>query len=159
MKARNYAAILAITVILATGISFIHSHQASGTESNYNLLVDSFFEKMDSGAYGDAIDFIYSNNPWMANKTDDIRQLKTQFRGLSDVTGKYLGHKFLLSEEMTDRFVFINHIVYMERQPIRFYFSFYKVGDNWTTYSFGYTDDIEEWIEEKAKTNFIYSIS
>jgi len=144
------AVLMGITVLLS-------GESATGSVPECDSIISTFFGKVEAGDFGGAIDFVYANNPWMANKVDDIQSLKSQFMGLPQITGKYLGHEFMIEEEMTAKIIYVNHIVYMERQPLRFYFLFYKVNDQWMTYSFGYTDDLDEWIEEKIKTDYIYS--
>jgi len=158
MNRKFYVVLNLTAILLLATFFFFTSETAKSSDTDYNSIINEFFNKMDKGEFSAGIDFIYSNNPWMVRiSQDDIQKLKNQFSDLPELAGKYLGHEHLFTEEMTSQFVIVNHIVYMERQPFRFCFIFYKTGDVWKTNYFGYSDDMDEWLKEVAKSKYFWS--
>ncbi len=142
--------VIVAMLVLAYGIA-----GASDENDSYHDTINTFFEKLSTGNYADAINFIYADNPWFSAKSDDVQKLKTQFIGLDKVVGDYLDNELLIEEKVASRFVFIQYFVAFGRQPLSFNFEFYKPKDKWLTFSFSYSDDIDQLIEEKAKSKFI----
>ena len=124
-------------------------------DNDFLSRIDEFFSKLQSANYEQAIDFIYSDNPWIAKKYDDIQSVKDQFIGLPGLVGKYQNHTILIEEMVADRYIFLHYFVSFERQPVSFTFEFYKPDNKWMIYSFSFADDIDTWIEERAKRKFV----
>lgn len=132
---------------------------SKGSQGDYQNRVDSFFAHIKDGKYKEAVDFIYSDNPRMSVKSDDIQKVKNQFTGLPDLVGSYLGHELLYKKVAADRFVHLHYFVVYERQPVSFKFEFYRPKNEWIIYSFAYDFNFDELLEEKAKLNFYYDES
>jgi hypothetical protein len=151
----KYLLLVALVLLASFGIALFANSQSSSS-SDYKKRVESFFSKVKVGEYQGAIDYIYSGNPWLSTKADEIQKIKSQFIGLPNLVGPYLGHELLSEESLAGRLVHIDYLVAFERQPIRFAFEYYKAKDDWMIYSFSYADDLDDWIKEKAKLDFIY---
>jgi hypothetical protein len=143
-------AIVAILLITTPLIS-----QPSG--KGYMDAVNQFFSLIQQGKYNEAVDHIYSSNPWMKDMGEDIAKVKSGLSNLPSLAGTFLGYEKINDASIASGFVHLNYIVNYERQPIRFYFSFHKVRDKWITYAFGYKDDLGDWADEKAKNLYINS--
>ncbi|MCP4705017.1 MAG: hypothetical protein GY865_10435 [candidate division Zixibacteria bacterium] len=158
MNKKIFMAINLTAILLLAVFFFFSSERAKSSNTDYDSLVNEFFNKVDSGDFNGAVDYIYSSNPWiLKNSSDGIQNVKNKLSDLPALTGKFLSRELLGTEELTNKFIIVNYIVFTERQPFRFYFTFYRPGDNWMTYSFGFDDDLDEWLEEKAKVNCIWS--
>ncbi len=90
----------------------------------------------------------------MKSKGDEVAKVRNTFQGMATMIGDFLGDELLVEEHMGQKFVHLNYVVYFDRQPLRFYFQFYKPKDTWVTYAFGFKDDIDDWLAEKAKNKF-----
>ena len=126
------------------------------TDKGYQPMLDKFFSMIKDGKYTDAVDYIYSSNPYMKLKAEGIAQVKTSIQGLPSLVGEYRGYEVLIDQALSSRYVHIDVAVYFDRQPFRFYFDFYKVKDGWMTNTFGYNDDLDEWAKERAKNKYLY---
>ena len=113
--------------------------------------VESFFKQVNDGKVSEAVDFIYSDNPWMNRAADAIQNIKTQMLNLDQIVGKYCAHKKLIEKVVAERFIYISYFVAYERQPLRFEFEFYKPKDKWMIYSFSFDDKIDLEVEESAR--------
>ena len=130
--------------------------EAVSSEDDYNQVVEQFFALIEKGDYGAAIDFIYADNPWISGKSDDVIKLRSQFVGLKDLLGPYIGRDLIHQEIVGDRYVYMWYFVATERQPIAFKFQFYRPGEKFMLYSFAYdAETIESWVEERGKVQFI----
>jgi hypothetical protein len=137
-------------------LAFTYSAKAQPVVKDYNKLVDQFFSLYSSGKLAEAVDYIYSTNPWMKQKTDSITKVKSTILGLSAMAGEYQEYEILTHEIVDSRYVHMDVAVYYDRQPFRFFFQFYRTKNGWITNSFGLQDDLDDWITEKAKNKFLY---
>jgi hypothetical protein len=125
-------------------------------DNEYKKNIKEFFSMINDEKFDDAVDYMYSSNPWIKSKTDELAKVKSSINGLKNLVGKYIGNDFLTEETLSSRLVRTEYIVYFQRQPFRFYFVFYKPEDEWMTYEFGYHDSVGDWLEEKTKTKYLY---
>ena len=151
---------VALAIIIAAIIVVVWpgADTAKGSKGGYYDIVESFFTNVEAGDYGGAVDQLYANNPWISAKSDDIQQLRSQFLGLADLVGAYKGHTKIWEVGIEGKFVYLNYMVAMERQPLSFKFHFYMVDNQYRIHSFAYNDDIEELLEEKAKRKYYSSM-
>jgi len=149
---RKSALILSATILVALAVIavLLPVRKAAGSNGEYHNKVATFFSMVESGKLQEGIDFIYADNPWISQKSDNVSQLKSQFVGLPSVVGEILSHDLLVEEVYSERFAYLYYFVATERQPLAFVFQFYKPEGTWMTYSFSYTGDIDEVFEEKA---------
>ena len=132
--------------------------RAQDRSDDYRVAIETFFGHVQQGDYAGAIDYIYADNPWILNQSDNVQNIKNQFTGLTNIVGQYIEHEKLLDEDLAGRVVRVDYIVLFERQPIRFEFQFYNPGGDWMTYAFSYQDDLGDWLDEKVRTGYFYDI-
>ncbi|MFQ5583079.1 MAG: hypothetical protein ACE5GL_01425 [Calditrichia bacterium] len=147
------------TVIFTLSIFFlsanlIYGQEPDSSDNAYLQRIERFFSKIDSGKYDKAINFIYSGNPWIADKYEDIENVKKQFISLPEIVGSYADKSLLVKEEIAGRYVYLYYFVAFGRQPVSFVFEFYKPKDKWMIFSFTFADDVDTWVEERAKQKF-----
>lgn len=126
-------------------------------EPDYHKITDQFFATLAQGKAGDAVEYIFRLNPYMARKPDDIAQIKSQVVSLASVLGDYEGQELVLEKPLGTRFVNLTYLAFYDRQPIRLNFQFYKVKDAWLTYSFTYEDRFASELAEAAKAESLES--
>lgn len=151
MTTSHVRRVLTLALFSAT---FAITSLAQTNEAAYDKIIKEFFVMLQKAQYGEAVDFIYADNPWLKSKADDIQKLRSQFVGLPNIVGKYLDNSVLTSNEIGGRFVHLDYFVAFERQPVRFKFQFYKPADKWTLFAFAYNDDLGDWLSEASKTSF-----
>lgn len=139
------------TFVFLAFVALIHAQDSGGKGELYNEIIGKFFSLIEDGEYWGAIEYIYSTNDWFSGKSDEIQTLRSQFTGLESLVGAYISHEILIEEKISDRLVYLVYFVAMERQPLSFSFQFYKPKDKWLFHSFAYSDEIDQWLEEKAK--------
>jgi len=157
MKNRVHLTLVIITAVILVGVWLTAADTAKGSKGGYYDMVENFFTSIQAGDYGGAVDQLYANNPWISAKSDEIQQLRSQFLGLPDLVGAYKGHAKIWEVGIDGKFVYLNYLVAMERQPLSFKFHFYLVDNQYRIHSFAYNDDIEELLEEKARQKFYSS--
>lgn len=114
---------------------------------DYKAEVNHFFSLYGAGKRIEAVDYIYSTNPWMSSATDAIENVKTQLQGIDKLVGRYNGYELIDTLNVKDRFVHLTYLVLYDRQPLRMEFAFYKPKEKWMIYSFsfdvGFPDDVQ----------------
>ncbi len=125
-------------------------------QNNPDEIVEQFFiDYQDKGA-SEALDNLYSNNPWMNRKTDAVSNLKTQLEALNEsFVGQFFGFEKIVEKRLTGSYVLLSYLAKYDRQPVRFTFQFYKPDDKWRTFSFQFDTDIDDEIEEAAKLYYL----
>jgi len=145
--------ILTSAFVIIMGSQFILLGQDARTEI-FEDRIEIFFAKMADGDLEGAVDYIYSDNPWISNKIEDIENVKKQFVSLPELVGAYLNHIKIVEEKLAGRYIYIQYFVSFQRQPVSFTFEFYKPDKEWMIFSFAFADDIDTWVEEKAKQKY-----
>ena len=146
-------------LLLAGSSTLLSEHaNAQNRSADYRVAVDEFFEQIAQGKYAEALDYIYEGNPWIQNQKDNLQSMKTQFSGLTGLVGVYQGHEKLVEEDLAGKLVRVDYIVSFDRQPLRFEFQFYKPNGSWMTYAFKFQDDLGDWMDEKVRTKYFYSL-
>ena len=113
-------------------------------DKGYQPILDKFFSLMEKGKNADAVDYLYSTNPYVGSNPDAVTQLKAGMQGLSTMIGAYQGYEILFSQPLGSRFTLIDALLYFERQPLWISFRFYKVKGKWQVNSFNFTDNLDE---------------
>lgn len=139
-------------IILFTLCSFTFSTIGFSQDTPQDI-VDTFFETYQQEDIGQAIDYIFSTNPWMSKSEDVVTTLKHQITGQlsEDMVGKYHGHEVITTKTIGDTVTYVTYMVKYDRQPIRFTFIFYKPDGEWRVYKFSYKDGLDDELEESGK--------
>jgi hypothetical protein len=90
----------------------------------------------------DAVEFIFSNNPWMkgVNNTVTMSELKTNVNKIGD----FYGAEQLSKATAGENLVSFSYLAKYSRQPIRFLFAFYRPNDKWKIHYFKYDDGLTD---------------
>ena len=135
------------TLIFIMLISFPYYANAG----DYNTEIAKFFTLYESGKKIEAIDTLYSTNPWMSNASDAIQNIKTQLQGIEKIVGNYNGKELLGELNIKNRFVHVTYIALYDRQPVRMEFQFYRPRNDWIIYSFAYDINFDDEVETGAR--------
>lgn len=135
------------TLILIILISF----PCFANAGDYNTEIAKFFNLYESGKKIEAIDTLYSTNPWMSSASDAIQNIKTQLQDIEKLVGNYNGKELLGEHNIKNRFVHVTYITLYDRQPVRMEFQFYRPKNDWIIYSFAFDIDIDDEVEKGAR--------
>lgn len=106
-------------------------------------MVRIFFDLFEGRGPVTAVDYIFSNNPYIYEKQDSVGALKEKVSKLENVLGKYRGHILIEDLQFGDTIRTISYLVKYDRQPLRFTFIFYRANRRWVTYQFYFDDPME----------------
>ena len=119
-------------------------------QSTTKAVIDKFFELYASDP-SKAVEYGFSTNKWMANKPDDVDNLKNKLKNLIGLIGEYYGYEMVSEKTAGSRTKMITYLVIYDREPIRFSFFFYKPKDIWQLNNFSFDEDIDKDLEEASK--------
>jgi len=118
---------------------------------DYNADIDDFFALYDKGKVVEAVDRVYSTNPWINAKADDVTKVKNQLSGIGELVGTYLGKERIGEQKIGDRMVHVTYLALYQRQPVRMEFQYYRPGDDWIIYSYSFDDKIDDELKQAAR--------
>lgn len=118
---------------------------------SYQDEINAFFSLYESGKKSEAVDRLYSTNPWTSQANDSIVQIKTQFGSVEKVVGRYLGKEMIGEQNIKDRFIQVTYLALYERQPVRMEFQFYRPKNDWIIYSFSFDTDFDDDVNTAAR--------
>lgn len=131
--------------------AFVLLFPVSAYPAGYSDEIAKFFELYEKGQKVEAVDSIYSTNPWMGSAADSIHNIKIQLQGIEKVVGNYNGVELIGEYAVKDRFVHVTYLALYDRQPVRMEFQFYRPKDDWIIYSFAFDIDFDNEIEQGAR--------
>jgi hypothetical protein len=117
-------------------------------------IVNTFFQKYKVEGSSPAIDYIFSTNPLLTDKSQ-LDGVKSKLDSTRKVIGAYYGNSLITRKNVSSDLILLTYLVKHERQPIRFSFIFYKAINNWTLFKFQYDDDVISELEDSGKIYFI----
>jgi hypothetical protein len=133
---RNKLTFIEILVMFFLMIVVITSANAGDVGGDYHEKIDTFFSKIKDGKTEEAIDFIFSDNPWFSKNPEDIEKVKNTMINFDKMIGKYQDHEKLTEKIVANRFAHLYYFVAYERQPFAFIFQYYKPKDKWMLSNF-----------------------
>ncbi len=139
-----------VSMLFLTWFS-INLFQTACYAESYDDKIVQFFKLIQEDKPSEAIDFIYSENPWFSQKSDAIQDVKMKFTNMKSFVGNYNSYEKIFEHTIANRFVHISYFVAYDRQPLRFNFQFYKPKDQWSIYSFSFDDELIKELEESAR--------
>ncbi|MBI3038290.1 hypothetical protein HYY75_04440 [bacterium] len=139
-----------VAFIFIIFVFFLPSISVLAGDDVYHKIIDDFMARVKKGESTEAIDFLYSGNPWISNKSDSIINLKNKFKNLTELVGQYNSHECLHEKVVAGRFAYVFYFVAYDRQPLKFIFEFYKPKNDWMIYSFAFNGELEDDIEKSA---------
>jgi len=91
-----------------------------------------------------AVRDLYQKNKWSAEVSKDIDYIVEVVNNLPPSMGKYLGKEKLKQEKIGTVLIKYTYMVKYERQPVFFYFIFYKSQKQWIIHSFSLNDKLDK---------------
>ena len=134
-------AIAAVLLVLSTG----------AFAAGYQDEIDKFFDLYAQGKQSEAVDSIYSTNPWVSQAKDQVENVRTQLLGIARLVGDYQGHQKIGEQNVGERFTHVTYLALYDRQPVRFEFQFYRPKDKWIVYSFAFDVKFMDEVEAAAR--------
>ncbi len=113
-------------------------------------IVENFFSLIQEKSPSTAIDYLFSNNPQLYQKSESLQQLKNFFLNIDQFLGKFYGYEIIHKKEYHHSLYIIIVFTKYEKQPLKFLFVFYKPVNKWITYRFE--------VDTQYPDNFIDSI-
>ncbi|WOT03960.1 hypothetical protein [Shewanella youngdeokensis] len=134
---------------LITGIALCClSFSSTAYEGSPKSQVAAYFSDLVAGKYSTAIDSLYSSNPLMASKAQQLTLLKQQVSSVPALYGKLHGYETLSHEELSPSLVRIVTIAKHQNHPVNWEFYFYKINSTWVV-SHGTFGDQFQYIGKK----------
>ncbi|RTQ52560.1 hypothetical protein EJV47_05990 [Hymenobacter gummosus] len=140
--------------LLFTFLFLLFSTTLAQAQDTPDSLIDKFFKEYSKSPV-QAVENLYSTNPWVSRKKDAVENLKGEIGKLTpDYVGKFYGYEPIVTRKIANSFVLRSYLIKYDRQPLRFTFEFYKANDKWFLFSFKFDTKIDDEIEEAAKLNY-----
>jgi hypothetical protein len=125
--------------------------EASLSQNNPEKIIELFFSTFPKNS-NQAIDSLYSTNPWSKNLSQGIKAVKEEINSYTiEYVGMYYGHELLVKKQLSQCFILYSYLIKYDRQPMRFTFEFYKPNDIWRLFKFKIDSDIDDEIEQSSK--------
>ena len=118
---------------------------------HFNDEIAAFFDLFEAGKVVEAVDRVYSTNPWISGTSDSVKKVKNQLAGLGKLVGNYVGKERIGEQNVRDRLVHVTYLALYERQPVRMEFQFYRPKNDWIIYGYSFDDKIDDELEEAAR--------
>jgi hypothetical protein len=132
-------------------ILFFATTSVFGQTGTVEKITETFFKtykQSPTKAYED----LFVDNKWMKDKKSVIETVKIKMNDFLSGLGEYYGYELITEKSAGESYVLKSYLVKYERQPIRFTFLLYRPNDKWQIQNFTYDTNIEEELEEAAKT-------
>jgi hypothetical protein len=161
MKTLRTPLLLALLTLLLVPVSALAQvgpgpDEAPGSDLSYDELVERFFATLaEEGGAEKALDDLYATTPYAESLQEALTGMKEQFGKFPTVMGALHGHERVTAKEITDRFAHVWELAYFDRQPLSFYFTFYRPKDRWQIYSMDYSGDLPALVKEMAREEMV----
>jgi len=100
-------------------------------EGNPESQVSEFFKELKAGKFSESIDNLYSSNPLMSQKQQQLTMLKQQLSSIPALYGSFISNENISTEELSPSLVRIVEVAKHESHPVVWEFYFYKPKDKW----------------------------
>jgi hypothetical protein len=98
-----------------------------------------------------AVDYAFATNKWMLKKPEEVTNVKTQLKTLTDLLGEYYGYDLISETTISPNLKVIKFLVKYDREPIKFTFLLYKPKDKWIVQNFSWNENLDKEIEDAPK--------
>jgi hypothetical protein len=124
-------------------------------------LVKTFFSKVKSGKYENALDELLAQNINIDLKDSLTLSLKNKFLNINKSSGKFMSYRLILKKSLGNDLGVYSYIVKYDKKFYRFLFTFYNNESEVNIYKFSFDDTIDLEMEESLRlylNNENYSI-
>jgi hypothetical protein len=140
---------------IAIFIIIFYPFQFSFAQTTPDEFTAKFFKIYTEESIGDAVDFLYQDNPYKDNILDSINKTKESLTGIINRLGTHYGQIKIGEKNLLDTFVIVHYIVKYDRQPLRFEFNFYKPNNEWRFHGFSYDHRFIEELSQSLNVQFL----
>ena len=144
---------ISLATLLGVIVLGIITYHSNAEDVSYQDITNQFFKLLVEGNPNGAIDYIFSTNPSLLARKDNVPESKNlgerkaQFLSMSSWIGAYISNYKLTEFNVAGQFAYQNYLAIYERRPIALKFKFYKPGKSWLLLSFSWDTDIDDYIE------------
>jgi hypothetical protein len=107
------------------------SLSANAYEGSPSEQVAQFFIELKVGKSSEAIDNLYSSNPLMSQKPQQLTMFKQQIGAIAPLYGSLSGSENIHTEQLSPSLIRIVELAKHENHPVVWEFYFYKPEDEW----------------------------
>ncbi|WP_420385813.1 hypothetical protein [Roseivirga sp.] len=129
-----------LTVILVTTCASIHAQEEKDSPE---AIIKEFFSLLDENKAERAVEYIFSNNPWMKG-VKSIESIMSELKANVNKMGEFHGAQQLSKATAGKDLVSYSYLAKYSRQPLRFVFAFYRPEDKWQIHYFKYDDELTD---------------
>ena len=139
-------------------VLFTSSSTLALAAEDYEVIVQKYFSMLGEGRANEAVDYLFSGNPWMGKAgSDQMQSFKTQMVNLSKLVGSLKGKEKIIEERIGNNYAYVVYLGLYDRQPVRFKFFFYRPEGKWRFQNFSFDTNIADDIEKEANNRLIES--
>jgi len=120
-------------------------------ENTPQQIIETFFDLYINQNPTEAIDYIFSTNPWMEQSKHQIENVKSTLNSTLEIIGDYAGHSLITKNNIDSYLTLYTFMVRYDRQPLRFTMLFYRPINEWRLQNFSFDDKLDEELEEASK--------
>jgi hypothetical protein len=106
-------------------------------------ILTPFFKQFETNP-DDAIDYIFSTNPYINKNQQGIEQLKERFNTSRKLLGDYFGYEIIEKDYIGESFSRYMFMLKYHRQPVKLEIILYRPDQNWLLYTMQFKDNILE---------------
>ena len=139
-----------IVCMLVLEVSTMGSQNQPQQAQQYQVIADRFFSLLQQGKSDEAIDYAFGTNPRLKTMSDQVDQLKSQFRSMEQIMGPYMSSSKLAETKVAGMFIYQHYFVAYERQPISVRLKFYKPANVWMVYAVQFDANLSDAIEKET---------
>lgn len=114
-----------------------------GQETTYQQVVEKFFNIYKDKGPENAIDYIFSTNPFLDPSSDQVTAIKLKLATAVAVIGDYYGYNAVSIKELGPSMTVGTYMVRYKRQPLFFTFVMYKPDKFWQIQTLRFDDKID----------------
>jgi len=123
---------------------------APDQQSDYNKIVDRFFEMVKAEKYTEAAHVLIDSNPDDAYNVEKHEAVAKPLQKIRETFGPFKDFKPLVSKNLNDAVGYVYGIAIYERNPVRYEFIFFKDGTAWRMFHIDFNVNFVDEIREQA---------
>ena len=138
--------------IILICVLIISVNTVAQSQDDPQKIIDQFFSLYRTKGVSESVDYLFSTNKWMEESKDQVENVKFKLNSTLKIVGKYEGHSLITKKTVGEHLVVYTFMVRYDRQPLRFWMLFYKPNNEWRIQNFKFDDQLDEELEEAAKS-------
>ncbi|HEX7286639.1 MAG TPA: hypothetical protein VF532_10690 [Candidatus Angelobacter sp.] len=144
---------IGVACMLVLTSAAVYSHSQAQPAQDYQAIADRFFNLLQEGKSGEAIDYLFATNPELKKMTDKADNVKAKFAEAEKLLGPYAFHAKLMESKVAGAYVYQHYFVAYERQPMSVRLKFYKPHNTWMAHGIQFDLDLTDAIQKQTDEN------